>query len=100
MYSLELFLSLVLHTDIFYYLECEGHPRVVDGGELELEIVGILLGLLHRLLGRLLVGDDADAALRGHNLACGVGDDVRGDLVEGLRGVRDRSLRYYLPSRN
>ena len=58
MYSLELFLSLVFHTDIFYYLECEGHPRVVDGGELELEIVGILLGLLYRLLGRLLVGDD------------------------------------------
>ena len=100
MYSLESFLSLILHTDIFYYLECEGHPRVVDGGELELEIVGVLLGLIHRLLGRLLACDDADAALRGHNLACGVGDDVRGDLVKGLRGVRDRSLRYYLPSRN
>ena len=90
MYSLELFLSLVLHTDIFYYLECEGHPRVVDGGELELEVVGVF--------GGGLVGDGD--ALRGHDLAGGVGDDVRGDLVEGLRGVRDRSLRYYLPSRN
>ena len=70
------------------YLECDGHSGVVDGGELELEVVGVFGG------GGLVVGD-CDA-LRGHDLAGGVGDDVCGDLVKDLRGVRDRALRQDL----
>ena len=77
------FIIFILQTNTFNYLEGDGHPRVVDRGELELEVVGVFFGNV--------VGD-GDAALRGNNLAGGVRDDVRGDLVESLRGVRDRAL--------
>ena len=77
----------ILQTNTFNYLEREGHPRVVDRRELELEVVGVF--------SRSLAGD-GDAALRRNNLARGVRDYVRGDLVKCLRGVSDRALRYHL----